>query len=167
MDHDGKWWPALKANGVPRKLWLLRAGHTDPFESRRAVWVDTLHRWFDHWLYGVNNGIETEPAVTIEDEKDIWVDYTDWPIPGTQNVDVYLRGPPTPPRPARSAAPPAGARRTRALHRPTNTNETTLMNTPTGSQANRRVFLSRPLTKDVRLSGTATVDLVAALGATQ
>ena len=29
------------------------------------------------------------------------------------------------------------------------------MNTPTGSQANRRVFLSRTLTKDVRLSGTA------------
>ena len=35
------------------------------------------------------------------------------------------------------------------------------MNTPTGAQANRRVFLSRTLTKDVRLSGTATADLVA------
>ena len=41
-------------------------------------------------------------------------------------------------------------------------NETTLMNTPTGAQANRRVFLSRPLTKDVRLSGTRrSIDLVA------
>ena len=48
MDQMGLWWEALKANNVPRKLWLLRAGHEDPFESRRAVWVDTLHRWFDH-----------------------------------------------------------------------------------------------------------------------
>ena len=32
----GLWWEALKANNVPRKLWLLRAGHEDPFESRRA-----------------------------------------------------------------------------------------------------------------------------------
>ena len=85
------WWDALKANNVPRKLWLLRAGHEDPFESRRAVWVDTLHRWFDHYLFGVNNGIDNEPTVTIEDEKDVWGNYADWPIPGTQNVDVFLR----------------------------------------------------------------------------
>ena len=81
------WWDALKANNVPRKLWLLRAGHSDPFESRRAEWVTTLHRWFDYWLYGVQNGIMTEPAVTIEDEMDTWGNYADWPIPGTQKVD--------------------------------------------------------------------------------
>ena len=38
------------------------------------------------------------------------------------------------------------------------------MNNPTGSQANRRVFLSKPLTKDVRLSGTPTADLLAQFG---
>ena len=36
MDHIGLWWEALKANNVPRKLWLLRAGHEDPFESQRG-----------------------------------------------------------------------------------------------------------------------------------
>ena len=91
MDQVGPWWDALKANGVQVKLWLLRAGHEDPFESRRAVWVDTLHRWFDHYLYGVANNIAAQPRVTIENEKDVWGDYADWPIPGTQNVDVYLR----------------------------------------------------------------------------
>ena len=39
-----------RRNNVPRKLWLSREGHVDPFEYRRAEWVDTLHRWFDHWL---------------------------------------------------------------------------------------------------------------------
>ena len=46
-------------------------------------------------------------------------------------------------------------------------NETTLMNTPTGSQANRRVFLSRTLTKDVRVSGQTVIDLVASVPGTQ
>ena len=41
---------------------------------------------------GVNNGIENEPAVTIEDEKDVWTNYASWPIPGTENVNVFLRG---------------------------------------------------------------------------
>ena len=71
LDHLGPWWDGLKANGTPRKLWLLRAGHTDPFDSRRALWVDTLHRWFDHWLLDVDNGIEDEPAVTVEESKDV------------------------------------------------------------------------------------------------
>ena len=144
------WWEALKANNVPRKLWLLRAGHTDPFESRRAEWVKTLHRWFDHYLYAVNNGIETEPKVTIEEgitetaDADRWKNYDEWPIPGTQNVDVFLR--------ATDVATAAGtlgggagggAADTLGFTARTNTNETTLMNTPTGAQTNRRVFLSR------------------------
>ena len=61
MDHAGLWWNALSANNVKRKLWLLRAGHTDPFEQRRAEWVNTLHRWFDNQLQGIANGIDTEP----------------------------------------------------------------------------------------------------------
>ena len=69
MDHEGMWWDTLDKAGVERKLWLLRTGHTDPFESRRAVWVDTLHRWFDHYLFAVNNGIEKEPNVTVEEAE--------------------------------------------------------------------------------------------------
>ena len=91
MDQIGMWWDTLGKAGVERKLWLLRAGHEDPFDSRRAVWVDTLHRWFDHYLYGVDNGVEKEKAVTVEEEADVWKDYTSWPIDGTQNVDIFLR----------------------------------------------------------------------------
>ena len=38
------------------------------------------------------------------------------------------------------------------------------MDNPSGSQANKRVFLSNPLQSDLRLSGTARADLAAALG---
>ena len=48
-----------------------------------------------------------------------------------------------------------------------NISENTLMGTPEGQQTNRRVFLSPTLTKDVRLSGTAVLNLRAALGTAQ
>ena len=167
MDHEWMWWNALKANNVPRKLWLMRTGHTDPFEQRRAVWVDTLHRWFDHYLYAVNNGIENEPAVTVEDETDVWKDYTDWPIPGTQNVDVFLRGT-SQATPGTLGGMTGGAADSVSYQQGGSTNETTLMNDPdTSSQANKRVFLSRPLTKDVRMSGTAVIELQASLSTAQ
>src|SRR3954447_26095451 len=167
MDHEGMWWNSLEKAGVEHKLWLMDTGHTDPFESRRAVWVDTLHRWFDHYLYSVDNGIEKEPRVTIEESKDTWKDYTNWPINGTQNVDLYLRGTSDTTAAGTLGGMTGGAVASLPFTARTNTSETTLMNTPTGSQANRRVFLSRPLTGDVRLSGTGTADLVASLGANQ
>ena len=40
----------------------------------------------------MNNGIdERAEGPTIEDKKDMWGDYADWPVPGTQNVDLFLR----------------------------------------------------------------------------
>ena len=66
-DHMSKWWYGLKERNVPRKLWIMRQGHVDPFDGRRAVWVDTIHRWFDYWLQSVPNGIMSEPAVDIEE----------------------------------------------------------------------------------------------------
>ena len=161
------WWNALGANNVKRKLWLLRAGHTDPFEQRRAEWVNTLHRWFDNQLQGIANGIDTEPMVTIEDAADDWKQYSSWPIPGTQNTDVFLRG--TTATTAGTIGGVSGGSADSLTF--TNTasfpNEGTVVNTPEGSQANRRVFLSPPLTKPLRLSGTAKVNLRAAFGTTQ
>jgi X-Pro dipeptidyl-peptidase len=168
MDHEWNWQQALKANGVHTKLWLLRAGHTDPFESRRAVWVDTLHRWFDHYLYGVDNGIEKEPPVTIEDEKDVWHDYASWPIPGTENVDVFLRGSGDA-NAAGTLGGMTGGDQDSLTFTGTDAfpNENSIISTPEGSQANRRVFLSGKLTDDVRISGQTSIDLVASVPGTQ
>ncbi|WP_408629833.1 Xaa-Pro dipeptidyl-peptidase [Amycolatopsis aidingensis] len=77
MRHLGQWWEALR---VPRKLWLSQTGHVDPFDFRRAEWVHTLHRWFDRWLLGINNGIEREPMASIERAPDQWVQQRSWPV---------------------------------------------------------------------------------------
>jgi X-Pro dipeptidyl-peptidase len=167
MDHLGLWWDALKANGVPRKLWLMRTGHTDPFEIRRAKWVETLHRWFDHHLHGVDNGIEDEPAVTVEDEMDVWNEYRDWPVPGTSTVNVFLRG--TSESGPGTFAGNAGGGGVRSLPfvGSNSVGENGHISNPDGPQTNRRVFLSKPLKADVRLSGTARLDLKASLSTEQ
>jgi X-Pro dipeptidyl-peptidase len=166
LDHLGPWWDGLKEREVPRKLWLLRGGHVDPFDSRRAVWVDTLHRWFDHWLLGVDNGIMDAPQVTVEEAKDTWQDYADWPLPGSVATPVYLRG---------TSASTAGALELRSggdvdtlsfANNPGG-NENTLISAPEGAQTARRVFLSAPLQADLRISGTPVVDIRAALSTTQ
>ena len=167
MDHEGMWWDTLEQAGVPHKLWLMDTGHTDPFESRRSVWVDTLHRWFDHFLLGVNNGIEAEPRVTIEESKDVWKDYTDWPIPGTSTVNLFLTG-------TSQTAPggfsgSAGGRGKDSVSFVGNNSvgENGYITNPDGAQTNRHVFISQPLKTDVRLSGTAKLDLKASLSTTQ
>ena len=139
-----------------------------PFEQRRAEWVDTLHRWFDHYLHGVANGVETEPAVTIEDEKDVWHDYADWPVPGTASVNVFLRGTSqaAPGTFAGSAGGSSGAN-TLSFVGSNSINENGYISNPDGAQTNRRVFLSQPLEADVRLSGTARLDLKASLSTAQ
>jgi X-Pro dipeptidyl-peptidase len=166
LDHLGPWWDGLKARGVPRKLWLLRGGHVDPFDARRAVWVDTLHRWFDHWLLGVENGVMAEPPVTVEESADVWQDYADWPLPGSAPVPVYLRG--TSAATAGSLALSAGGDvETLSFANNPGGSENALISTPEGAQTARRVFLSAPLAADLRISGTPVVDIRAALSTTQ
>jgi X-Pro dipeptidyl-peptidase len=166
MDHEGMWWNTLEQAGVPHKLWLMDTGHTDPFESRRSVWVDTLHRWFDHFLLGVNNGIESEPRVTIEESPDVWKDYTDWPIPGTSTVNLFLKGT-SDSAPGSFGDNASGGKTTVSFTGSNSVSETGYINSPDGAQTNRHVFISKPLKTDLRLSGTARLDLEASLSTAQ
>ncbi len=91
-DQTAEWWQQLAKHNVPRKLWLCREGHIDPFMTNRAEWMRQLHAWFDHWLYEVQNGIMDEPRVDIENTKDSWGKYADWPLPGATPTTVHLWG---------------------------------------------------------------------------
>ncbi len=48
-------------------------------------------RWFDHWLKGVNNGINTEPLVSIfVMGKNQWLHGDKYPLPQTRHEKWYL-----------------------------------------------------------------------------
>ena len=162
-DHFSKWWYGLKERNVPRKMWILRQGHVDPFDGRRAAWVDTIHRWFDYWLYSVPNGIMSEPAVDIEESANNWKSYTDWPIPGTKMTDLYLRNDGAA---QGTLGGSSGGSAASTTFRDANLSENNYLSL-TGSQANKRMFLSPPLKTPLRMSGTAIIDLQASLSKTQ
>jgi X-Pro dipeptidyl-peptidase len=158
-DHWSKWWREL--NHTRRKLWLTQTGHIDPFDFRRAVWVDTIHRWFDQELWGIRSGVRDQPAVTIERSAGVFADYSAWPDEGVEEVDLRIEdtGPTT-----------AGLLGTK--RRPGGALTQTFQDSPTQSQtamqtnletvtANRRVFLTPPLKKAIRISGTPFVSIAA------
>ncbi|MEV7690941.1 Xaa-Pro dipeptidyl-peptidase [Streptomyces bungoensis] len=152
--HFGQWWDALARHGVRRKIWLSQTGHVDPFDYRRGAWVDTLHRWFDHELLGYDNGIDREPMADVERHPDQWVTSRAWPPHGTRTATL---------RPAPGARPGVGTLGLRpATGTETFTDDPGLsesdwaahVTAPTPEKAG---FVTAPLTRDLRLSGSSEV----------
>jgi X-Pro dipeptidyl-peptidase len=159
-DHFSKYWAELDRHRVPRKLWLGGVGHEEPFDFRRAEWVDTIHRWFDYWLQGYPNGITREPKVDVEVAAGEFETYADWPVPRTGNVNLWLRageggaG-------AFALTPAKGKPRSQSFVDDPNQFESAMIDNPSEPSANRLVFLSEPLERDLRISGTPRVKLTA------
>ncbi|MFD9030030.1 Xaa-Pro dipeptidyl-peptidase [Streptomyces sp. NPDC059567] len=156
----GQWWDALAARGVERKIWLSQTGHVDPFDFRRADWVRTLHRWFDHYLLGYENGIDREPMADVERAPDRWTTDRVWPPRATERTTL---------RPGTGAAPGVGTLgRTPAAPGATETftddpglgeiDWAARIDEPTAAKAG---FVTRPLGRDLRLSGSSTVTVTA------
>uniref|UniRef100_A0AAU1ZSQ1 Xaa-Pro dipeptidyl-peptidase n=1 Tax=Streptomyces sp. NBC_00093 TaxID=2975649 RepID=A0AAU1ZSQ1_9ACTN len=156
--HFGQWWDALAKNRVERKIWLSQTGHVDPFDFRRAAWVDTLHRWFDHELLGYDNGIDDEPMADIERHPDQWVTSNTWPPRATDTVAL---------RPGSGAQPGVG---TLGLRKQSGTekftDDPTLSETDWSAQIDSSTpgkagFTTEPLAADLRVSGSSTVTVTA------
>ncbi|MEV7192863.1 Xaa-Pro dipeptidyl-peptidase [Streptomyces sp. NPDC093510] len=156
--HFGQWWDALAENGVDRKIWLSQTGHVDPFDFRRADWVRTLHRWFDHELLGYDNGVDREPMADIERAPDRWSTDRVWPPRSTHAVKL---------RPAKGAAPGVGTLGTRpGKGTETFTDDPALSETDWAARIDTSTpgkagFVSKPLARDLRLSGSSKVTVTA------
>ena len=74
----------------PKKLEI---GPYPPMKTR--PWVDdhdTMFRWYDYWLKGIDNGIMDEPAVKVHVEGSRqWATGEHWPVKQVAYRPVYLR----------------------------------------------------------------------------
>lgn len=81
---------------APKWLALSPGGHG--WTYMQNAFQDSLVRWMDHWVKGVENGAEKRPRVTVYWELSgkippvaAWVThYADWPAPGTQAQTFQL-----------------------------------------------------------------------------
>ncbi|MEW9556224.1 Xaa-Pro dipeptidyl-peptidase [Nonomuraea sp. NPDC050783] len=156
-DNFSTWWKALAERGVPRKIWVGQTQHVDPFdfEGRRDLWVDTLHRWFDYWLYDVPNGILQEPRADVEVGPARWTTQDDWPAPSALQTwlwpvsDGSLGG-----------APVASGT---ATFTDIAMSEADMVADVGTAKPGRVAFTTGALPQDLRLSGTPTADLLVKL----
>jgi X-Pro dipeptidyl-peptidase len=146
--HFASWWAGLGANDIPRKLFLSQEGHVDPFDYNRSAWVNELHKWFDYWLLGLHNGVMDELPVTVERAPDVFTRESRWPA-ATHSSRIPL------------GADGLGSvdHGTVSVTDNTSLTESQITAAPAQPLDGRLVFASAPLTKDVRLSGTAAVTL--------
>ncbi|SED18101.1 X-Pro dipeptidyl-peptidase [Amycolatopsis tolypomycina] len=148
--HFGQWWNALN---VEKKIWLAQTGHVDPFDYRRADWVDLLHRWFDHYLLGIDNGVQNGPQASVERQPDQWADQSAYPAAGA--IATTLRPGPSG---TLGTAPTSG---TASFTDNPSLGEDTWVTNP-GSAA--LSYSTGALTSDVQVSGTTSVTVTATPG---
>jgi X-Pro dipeptidyl-peptidase len=158
-----EWWYRLADRRVPRKIWLHNGGHGGESGSDTAdaaLYKRTENRWFDYWLFGVRNGITSEPRASIEREDGTYVHESDWPARGTRRAELDLSA-------SSSTAPGQLSTRSRGSSRDQSfvdrgrelDTDSVLIQNPDTANPNRLVYLSPALTRDVRISGTPWVEL--------
>ncbi|MFI1016744.1 Xaa-Pro dipeptidyl-peptidase [Streptomyces sp. NPDC020965] len=157
--HVERLWAALKEHDVPRKLWLHQAGHNNPMPLRMEEWLRQLHQWFDHWLYGLDNGALDEPPVDVEQAGFDWRRQSDWPARGTRELTLRLNADRLSPRsgpPTRRTLMDAG--RTRRAE--------SLVAAPDTPDPNRLGYTTGPLPDELRINGVPRVSIRASLSGT-
>ncbi len=150
--HAAQWYEALKARGVPHKIYLHQGGHGG------SPSVDVLNRWFTRYLWGYQNGVENDPRALVQREDRTLVQYAEWPDPAAADTELNL---------APGAGGAAGVLtpgRTRAGEPVTETivdDATKRAQTLADAAAspNRLAYKSEALTAAARLSGTPRVSL--------
>jgi X-Pro dipeptidyl-peptidase len=154
-------WAALKENDVPAKIWWNQGGHGDRANTaRQAEWRDMLNRFWSMYLFGLKNGAMDGPRAVVERENNQWVEYADWPVPGSVRVPVrFASGEP-------NAIGRLGVEWPRDLPPPHMTefivddasiDASVLVGAP--QSPNRLVYQTPPLKAPVHVSGIPSVDL--------
>jgi X-Pro dipeptidyl-peptidase len=159
-EHAGELWTELTGHDIPRKLWWHRAAHTSPAAVDNARWQPVLHRWFDHWLYGLDNGVMDEPMVDVQSVHDgSWHTYSDWPVPSSEQVRLYLQNDTPETAGVLTSTLPKTAVAYQSFLESYTASVNAIITDAFEQRGHRRVFLSPVLEEDVHLSGTPSIAL--------
>lgn len=79
-----QWFEALRTE---KAMWLGQWPHANP-RSYTPEWDIFLERWFERWLYGVQNGVEDDPAIHVQSSDGEWYETEHWG--GRRKLDVPL-----------------------------------------------------------------------------
>lgn len=161
--HFSDWWTALEENDVPRKLWLHQGGHSSPYNFRRDVWLPTLNKWFDYWLYDIENDVMDEPMVDIQREDRNWTTEQNWPAIDTEATTLHLN-PTTDSAGTFSLSPVPNKNKQNQffIDNPlVRVNQlVTFLDT---NVENRLVYTTPALTEELRISGTPKIEIRASI----
>jgi X-Pro dipeptidyl-peptidase len=110
----------------------------------------------DHWLQGIDTGIMREPMADVEVAPVVWRTSRTWPVPGTRPTAMILG------KGTLKTLPTAFGTRQSFVDDPAQTAEQ-LADDELTADPNRLAYLSEPLTREIRLSGTPEVTVRADL----
>ena len=86
-EHSIRIYEALRRQGTPAALYLHQGGHGGPPP------LDMRNKWFSHYLYGVDNGVEKDPRLYVVREGQprgaAATPYADFPNPDAKVVALY------------------------------------------------------------------------------
>lgn len=161
-EQFAQWWEELENHDVPRKIWLHQRGHSSPYSFRNQEWLTTLNKWFDYWLYDIDNGIMDEPMVDIQKDDRSWETESAWPHEEVQETTLYLTS--------------HSAEEGNLGHRPVLDSHVSheiiddssiraqeLIQQPLINMKNRQVYVTPELTNAYRISGTPNISIKASI----
>ncbi|PFM63454.1 Xaa-Pro dipeptidyl-peptidase [Bacillus cereus] len=146
-----QWWEALGENNVPRKIWLHQGGHGGTTSNN---WQQTQNKWFDYWLYGIENGIMDELMVDVQRENKTWQKIKNWPDPAAvpSKIRMYLSN-----KAVNLPLSMGSVNNVFSFVDDAKIKSNQLVENPELEVANRLVYTMPVLQKDMRISGTPKI----------
>ena len=154
-EHAGQWYSALRRAGVEHKIYWHQGGHGGLPPGR------LLNRWFTHYLFGVDNGVENAPHAYVHRPGGRLVTFPEWPAPASRPVALRLHPRGSAPRGRLTLGGHGGGATERIVDTP-RLGARALAEQPRTRHG--RVYTTRPLRTPLRISGTAVAQLRVSFG---
>jgi X-Pro dipeptidyl-peptidase len=154
-EHAGQWYSALRRAGVEHKIYWHQGGHGGLPPAR------LLNRWFTHYLFGVDNGVDDAPRAYIHRPGGRLVTFSEWPASAARPVVLRLHPRGSAPRGRLMLGGHGGGAAERVVDTP-RLGARLLAEHPRTRHG--RVYTTRALRRPLRLSGTAVAQLRLSFG---